>query len=131
MLALADGAKVDLSPVDRSRARKRLALGLEHIVGRLAARCERRRFYAHPGVLDVAVVGLPHEKWGEGVTAFVIPKDPDNVPTGSDIIDFCRGKMAGFKRPQTVYFLSQEEMPRTGSGKIKHRTLRERYYSGR
>ncbi len=52
VLALADGREVDLSPVDRSRARKRLGLGLDHLVGRLAARCERRWFYAHPGVLD-------------------------------------------------------------------------------
>ena len=52
VLALADGEEVDLSPVDRSRARKRLAMGLDHLVGRLAARCERRWFYAHPGVLD-------------------------------------------------------------------------------
>lgn len=52
VLALADGEEVDLSPVDRSRARRRLGLGLDHLVGRLAARCERRRFYVHPGVLD-------------------------------------------------------------------------------
>ncbi|MEZ5379166.1 MAG: helix-turn-helix domain-containing protein [Acidimicrobiales bacterium] len=52
VLALADGEQVDLSPVERSRARKRLGQGLGHLVGRLAARCERRRFYAHPGVLD-------------------------------------------------------------------------------
>jgi len=52
VLALADGEQVDLSPVERSRAKKRLAQGLDHLVGRLAARCERRRFYAHPGVLD-------------------------------------------------------------------------------
>ena len=52
VLALSDGEGVDLSPVDRSRARKRLAQGLEHLVGRLAARCERRRFYAHPGVME-------------------------------------------------------------------------------
>ena len=52
VLALADGEQVDLSPVERSRARKRLAQGLGHLVGRLAARCDRRRFYAHPGVLD-------------------------------------------------------------------------------
>jgi acyl-CoA synthetase (AMP-forming)/AMP-acid ligase II len=82
---------------------------------------------AHPGVLDAAVVGLPHEKWGEAVTAFVIPKDPDNVPLAEEIIDFCRGKMAGYKRPKGVRFISQEEMPRTGSGKVIHRVLRERY----
>jgi acyl-CoA synthetase (AMP-forming)/AMP-acid ligase II len=81
----------------------------------------------HPGVLDVAVVGLPHEKWGEGVTAFVIPKDAQDPPTEKEIVDFCRGKMAGYKRPQAVHFVSQAEMPRTGSGKVLHRALRERY----
>jgi acyl-CoA synthetase (AMP-forming)/AMP-acid ligase II len=82
---------------------------------------------SHPGVLDVGVVGMPHEKWGEAVTAFVIPKDPDNPPTEEEIIDFCRGKMAGYKRPKAVHFISQEDMPRTGPGKIQRRKLRERY----
>lgn len=52
VLALADGAEVDLSPVERSRAKKRLAEGLDKIAGRLVSRSEVRRFYAHPGVLD-------------------------------------------------------------------------------
>ncbi len=52
VLGLADGEHVDLSPVERSRASKRLGLGLDQLVGRLAARCERRWFYAHPGVVD-------------------------------------------------------------------------------
>ncbi|MBU1747687.1 MAG: AMP-binding protein [Chloroflexi bacterium] len=85
---------------------------------------------SHPGVLDVAVVGLPHDKWGEGVTAFVIPRDPDDPPTEEEIMAFCRDKMAGYKRPQAVLFISQDEMPRTGSGKVLHRALRERYASG-
>jgi acyl-CoA synthetase (AMP-forming)/AMP-acid ligase II len=82
---------------------------------------------AHDGVFDVAVVGLPHEKWGEAVTAFVIPRDPDNPPGEAEIVHFCRGKMAGYKRPKSVRFLSEEEMPRTGSGKVLHRILRERH----
>jgi acyl-CoA synthetase (AMP-forming)/AMP-acid ligase II len=82
---------------------------------------------AHSGVLDVAIVGLPNDKWGEAVVAIVIPKDPQDPPTEEAILDFCRGKMAGYKRPKAVYFVSQEDMPRTGSGKIKHRILRERY----
>jgi acyl-CoA synthetase (AMP-forming)/AMP-acid ligase II len=82
---------------------------------------------SHPGVFDVAIVGLPHEKWGEAVTAFVIPQDPSDLPTEEEIIKFCRDKMAGYKRPKAVRFISQEEMPRTGSGKILHRALRERY----
>lgn len=52
VLALADGEDPDLSPVERSRARKRLAQGLDQIAGRLSARAELRRFYAHPSVLD-------------------------------------------------------------------------------
>ena len=84
----------------------------------------------HEGVFDVAVVGLPHDKWGEEVTAFVIPQHPDDPPTEEEIIDFCRGKMAGYKRPKAVRFISREEMPRTGSGKILHRVLRERVGRG-
>ncbi|MEJ2737656.1 MAG: AMP-binding protein [Anaerolineae bacterium] len=81
----------------------------------------------HPGVLDVAVVGLPHDKWGEAVTAFVVPKDVDNRPTEKEILDVCRDKVASYKRPKAVHFVSPEEMPRTGSGKVLHRALRERY----
>jgi acyl-CoA synthetase (AMP-forming)/AMP-acid ligase II len=81
---------------------------------------------AHPGVLDVAVVGLPHEKWGEAVTAFVIARDAGNPPAEAEIIGFCRGRMAGYKRPKAVYVITEAEMPRTGSGKVLHRVLRER-----
>ena len=81
----------------------------------------------HPGVLDVAVVGLPHLKWGEAVTAVVVAKELENPPSKTEIIDFCRGKMAGYKRPKAVYLIPGAEMPRTGSGKILHRALRERY----
>ncbi|MCK5552359.1 MAG: AMP-binding protein [Deltaproteobacteria bacterium] len=81
---------------------------------------------SHPAVKDVAVIGVPHEKWGEAVTAFVIPQDPNDPPTEEEIIAFCRGKITGYKQPKAVHFISQEEMPRTGSGKILHRALRER-----
>ena len=83
----------------------------------------------HPRVLDVAVAGLPHEKWGEVVIAFIVPKNSNDPPSEEEIIAFCRDKMAGYKRPKAVYLLSQEEMPRTGSGKVLHRVLRERYGS--
>ena len=82
---------------------------------------------AHPGVFDVAIIGLSHEKWGEAVTAVVIPQDPNAPPAEQEIIAFCQGKLAGYKRPKKVRFISREEMPRTGSGKIVHRVLRERY----
>jgi acyl-CoA synthetase (AMP-forming)/AMP-acid ligase II len=82
---------------------------------------------SHPDVLEAAVVGLPHEKWGEAVTAYVVARDLDSPPTPAALIEFCGGKVAGFKRPKAVRFISQEEMPKTGSGKVLHRMLRERY----
>ncbi len=78
----------------------------------------------HPGVYDVAVIGLSHPKWGEEVTAVVVPR-PETELTESEIIEFCRGKLAGYKRPKKVVFLKDEEMPRTATGKNLHRILRE------
>jgi len=82
---------------------------------------------SHPGVLDVAVIGVPHPKWGEAVHAVVIPKDPGHPPTAEQIIEYTRGKIAGYKRPKSVEFIKMDEMPRTATGKILHRVLRERY----
>jgi acyl-CoA synthetase (AMP-forming)/AMP-acid ligase II len=84
---------------------------------------------SHPAVRDVAVIGIPHEKWGEAVKAVVILHE-GNAPSeelGKEIIQHCRGKIAGYKIPKSVDFIKEEEMPRTGTGKILHRILRERY----
>jgi acyl-CoA synthetase (AMP-forming)/AMP-acid ligase II len=81
----------------------------------------------HPGVLDVAVVGLPDERWGEAVTAFIIPRDADHPPGAEEIISYCKDRMASFRQPKAVHLVSEQEMPRTGSGKILHRALRMRY----
>ena len=80
----------------------------------------------HPSVFDVAIIGLPHEKWGEQVVAVVVPNDNSKLDEKM-IIDYCRDKMAGYKRPKQVIFIKDDEMPRTATGKILHRTLRERY----
>jgi acyl-CoA synthetase (AMP-forming)/AMP-acid ligase II len=80
----------------------------------------------HPAVFDVAVIGVPHPKWGEQIMAVVILKD-GKTATEKDIIDFCRDKMAGYKRPKSVTFIPPEEMPRTATGKILHRILRDRF----
>jgi acyl-CoA synthetase (AMP-forming)/AMP-acid ligase II len=80
----------------------------------------------HPKVFDVAVIGVPDDKWGEAVKAVVVLKKGE-LATEEEIIEWCRGKMAGFKKPKSVEFISDAEMPRTTTGKILHRKLRERY----
>ncbi|HVO90645.1 MAG TPA: AMP-binding protein [Casimicrobiaceae bacterium] len=84
----------------------------------------------YPGIKDVAVVGLPHEKWGEAVHAVIVMHD-DASATESEVLEWCRDKMAGYKRPRGVTFVSEAEMPRTATGKIQHRVLRERLSSKR
>ena len=83
---------------------------------------------SHPDVFDVAIIGLPHEKWGEQVIAVIVPREKSKIDE-KKMIDFCQDKMAGYKRPKKVIFIKDEEMPRTATGKILHRVLRERYNS--
>lgn len=84
---------------------------------------------AHPAVQDVAVVGLPDATWGEAVHAVVV-LGPGRRATEKDLLDWCRERMAGFKRPRRVHFVAETEMPRTATGKIQHRVLRERLVEG-
>ena len=84
---------------------------------------------SHHAVKDVAVIGVPDEKWGEAVTAVVILHE-DLEPSGAlekELIDHCKGRIAGFKKPRRIDFIAEDDMPRTGTGKILHRALRERY----
>lgn len=80
----------------------------------------------HPAVYDAAIIGLPHEKWGEEVTAIVIPKKNTEIDEPT-IIEYCQTRMAGYKRPKKVILIKEKDMPRTATGKILHRKLRERY----
>ena len=80
----------------------------------------------NPKVFDVAVIGVPDEMWGEVVKAAVVLKEGEKA-TEEEIIEWCRGRMAGFKKPKSIDFISASEMPRTTTGKILHRKLRERY----
>jgi acyl-CoA synthetase (AMP-forming)/AMP-acid ligase II len=84
---------------------------------------------SHECVFDCAVIGLPDDKWGEKVAVVVItkPGTDRNTITDKDIMECCREKLAGYKRPKEVIFISQDEMPRTPTGKILHRKLREKY----
>ncbi|MEI7446644.1 MAG: AMP-binding protein [Burkholderiales bacterium] len=80
---------------------------------------------AHPKVKDVAVVGLPHPKWGEAVHAVVVLHAGAQA-TEAELVDWCRGRIAGYKRPQGVRFMAEHELPRTATGKVQHRSLRAR-----
>ena len=83
-----------------------------------------------PGVKDVAVIGVPHEKWGEAVHAVIVMHEGAQT-TEVEVLDWCRDRMAGYKRPRSISFLTEAEMPRTATGKILHRILRERLAAGR
>jgi fatty-acyl-CoA synthase len=80
---------------------------------------------AHPKVRDVAVIGLPHDKWGEAVTAVVVLHDGQRC-AAAELDEWCRARLAGFKRPRRIVFLAESELPRTATGKILHRVLRDR-----
>ncbi|MCX4742292.1 AMP-binding protein [Streptomyces antibioticus] len=81
--------------------------------------------YGHPGIQDVQVVGVPHEKYGEEVLACVIPRDPADPPTLEDVRAFCEGRLAHYKIPSRLQVL--ETFPMTVSGKIRKIELRENY----
>ncbi len=84
---------------------------------------------AHEAVKDIAVIGIPDDKWGEAIKAVIVLNQgyEPNEQTADGILQWTRGKIAGFKRPKTIDFVTDEEMPRTPTGKILHRILREKY----
>ncbi|GMN02647.1 long-chain-fatty-acid--CoA ligase [Erythrobacter sp. MTPC3] len=83
--------------------------------------------YGHPAIAEVAVIGIPSEKWGEEVKACVVCKPGHDVDE-SDIIAYTRERIAAFKAPKTVDVIP--EMPRNPSGKILRRQLRDPYWEG-
>ncbi|GAB4263665.1 MAG: fatty acid--CoA ligase [Deferrisomatales bacterium] len=81
----------------------------------------------HPAVLEAAVIGVPNEKWGEEVKGLVIPREGIRV-TEQEILDFCKERLAGYKRPRSIDFV--EDFPRTATGKILKRLVKQKYWEG-
>jgi fatty-acyl-CoA synthase len=82
-----------------------------------------RALYEHPDIVEAAVVGHPDERWGEVPHAFVVAR-PGVTLTAAEVAGFCGGRLAGFKVPKHVTFV--DELPRTASGKVIKRELRDR-----
>jgi fatty-acyl-CoA synthase len=85
-----------------------------------------RAIYKHPDVLEVAVIGIPHEKWGEAPKAFVTLK-PGAEVTEETMLDFCREHLARFKCPKAIEFGG---LPKTSTGKIQKFKLRDKEWAG-
>jgi acyl-CoA synthetase (AMP-forming)/AMP-acid ligase II len=81
----------------------------------------------HPAVKEVAVVGVPHELWGESVKAVIALRDGCSA-TEQDLIDQCLAHLASYKKPTSVDFVT--ELPKNAYGKVLKRELRERYWQG-
>lgn len=83
-----------------------------------------RILQTHPAIYEVAVIGIPSEKWGEEVKAIAVLKEGANL-SARELIDFCEGKIAGFKKPKSIDFI--DKLPRNLTGKILKKDLRERF----
>lgn len=92
------------------------SLEVEKVIGR------------HPDVVAVAVIGIPHDRWGEAVHAVVVPKSGADLDAEA-VLAWCREHLASFKKPQSVEFVA--DLPVSSTGKVLKRELRQPYWAGR
>ena len=84
--------------------------------------------YAHPGVAEAAVIGIPDDRWGESVRA-VVATHPGASPSAEELIEHCRTLIASYKKPKSVVFI--DALPRLPNQKIDKKSLREPYWANR
>jgi fatty-acyl-CoA synthase len=84
--------------------------------------------FSHPAVAEVAVIGVPDEKWGETIKALVVVAQGAST-TEAELIAHCKKNLAGYKAPTSVEL--RDEIPRTATGKVQKFKLREQYWTGR
>jgi fatty-acyl-CoA synthase len=107
----------------QDRVKDMIVSGGENIYPRMVEEV----LYQHAAIAEAAVIGVPDERWGETVKAIVVLRE-GMTATAEELMDFCRGKLGGFERPRSVDFVTA--LPRTPSGKVLKRTLREPYWVG-
>jgi acyl-CoA synthetase (AMP-forming)/AMP-acid ligase II len=79
---------------------------------------------SHPKIADVAVLGVPDEKWGETIKAIIATKGGENI-SEEEIAQYLQTKLSGFKRPRIFQFVSQ--LPKIGSGKLDRAQIKKKY----
>ena len=91
----------------------------------VSASAVERVLREHPGIEDAAVIGVPHEQWGEAICAVIVGADRKQPPSAQEIVDFARGALAGFQVPRRVEYV--DELPRSTTGKLQKQVLKERF----